>query len=41
MCRCVAIIIATAIKKDCNYRNNYGIRFHDGDLEHNLMKETK
>ena len=36
---CVAIIIAAAIKKDCSYRNNCGIRLHDGDLEHSLMKE--
>ena len=38
---CVAIIIAAAIKKDCSYRNNCGIRLHDGDLEHDLMKEKK
>ena len=37
----VAIIIAAAIKKDCNYRNNCGIRLHAGDLEHSLMKEKK
>ena len=36
---CVAIIIAAAIKKDCSYRNNCGIRLHAGDLEHSLMKE--
>ena len=36
---CVPIIIATAIKKDCSYRNNCDIWFHDGDLEHGLMKE--
>ena len=35
----VAIIIAAAIKKDCSYRNNCGIQLHDGDLEHDLMKE--
>ena len=34
---CVAIVIA--IKKDCSYKNNCGIRLHDGDLEHRLMKE--
>ena len=28
----VAIIIAAAIKKDCSYRNNRGIRLHAGDL---------
>ena len=28
-------------KKDCSYRNNCGIRLHDGDLEHSLMKEKK
>ena len=37
----VAIIIAAAIKKDCSYRNNCGIRLHAGDLEHSLMKEKK
>ena len=31
--------IAAAIKKDCSYRNNCGIQLHDGDLEHDLMKE--
>ena len=31
--------IAAAIKKDCSYRNKCGIRLHDGDLEHSLMKE--
>ena len=36
---CVAIIIAATIKEDCSYRNNCGIRLHDGDLEHSLMKE--
>ena len=36
-----AIIIAAAIKNDCSYRNNYGIRFHDGDLEDSLMKVKK
>ena len=35
----VAIIIAAAIKKDCSYRNNCVIRLHDGELDHNLMKE--
>ena len=30
---------AAAIKKDYSYRNNFGIRFHGGDLEHSLMKE--
>ena len=24
---------------DCSCRNNCGIRLHDGDLEHSLMKE--
>ena len=38
---CSSILIAAAIKKDCSYRNNYGIRTHDGDLEHSLMKEKK
>ena len=28
-------------KKDCCYRNNCGIRLHDGDLEHCLIKEKK
>ena len=37
----VAIIIAVAIKKDCSYRNNSGIRLHRADLEHSLMKEKK
>ena len=37
----VAIIIATAIKKDCTHSNNCGIQFHDGDLEHILMKQKK
>ena len=37
--QCVAILIAAAIKKDCSYRSNSGIRFHDGDLEHSLMKK--
>ena len=37
----VAIIIVAAIKKDCSYRNNCGIRWHAGDLEHSLMKEKK
>ena len=36
-----AIIIAAAIKNDCSYRNNYGIRLHDGDLEHSLLKVKK
>ena len=27
------------IKKDCSYRNNCGIRLHDGGLEHSLMKK--
>ena len=36
---CVAITIAAAIKKDCSYRSNCGIRLHAGDLEHSLMKE--
>ena len=34
----VATIIAV-FRKDCSYRNNFGIRLHDGDLEHNLTKE--
>ena len=38
---CVAIIIAAAIKKNCSYRNNCGIRLHAGDLEHSLKKEKK
>ena len=38
---CVAIIIAAAIKKNGSYRNNCGIRLHDGDLEHISMKEKK
>ena len=29
------------LKKDCSYRNNCGIRLHDGELKHNLMKEKK
>ena len=29
------------LKKDCCYRNNCGIRLHDGDLEHCLIKEKK
>ena len=37
----VAIIIAAAIKKDCSYRNNCGIRLHAGGLENSLMKEKK
>ena len=37
----VAIIIAGAIKKDCSYRSNCGIRLYAGDLEHSLMKEKK
>ena len=37
--RCVAIIKAAAIKKDCSYRNNCGIRLHDGDLEHSSWKK--
>ena len=28
-------------KKDCSYSSNCGIRLHDSDLEHNLMKEKK
>ena len=28
-------------KKDCNYRNNCGIRLHDADLEHSPMKKKK
>ena len=36
---CVTIIIAAAITKDCNYRNNCGFRLHAGDLEHSLLKE--
>ena len=36
---CVASIIAAAIKKDCSYRNNCGIRLHDGDLEHSSWKK--
>ena len=37
----VAIIITTAIKKDCTHSNNCGIQLHDGDLEHILMKQKK
>ena len=37
----IAIIIAAAIKKDSSYRNDCGIRLHDGDLEHSLMKQKK
>ena len=29
------------LKKDCNNRNNCGIRLHDADLECSLMKEKK
>ena len=36
---CIAIIIAALLKKDCSYRSNCGIRLHDADLKHNLMKE--
>ena len=35
------MIIAAAIKKDCSYRNNCGIRLHASDLEHSLTKEKK
>ena len=28
------------LKKDCSCRNKYGIRLHDGNLEHSLMKEN-
>ena len=28
-------------RKDCSYRKNCGIRLHDADLEHSLMKEKK
>ena len=28
-------------KKDRSNRNSSGIRLHDGDLEHDLMKEKK
>ena len=28
-------------EKACSYRNNCGIRLHDADLEHSLMKEKK
>ena len=39
---CIDIIIAGFfLKKDCSYRNNCGIRLHDTDLEHSLMKEKK
>ena len=38
---CVAIIIAADIKKDWCYRNNCGIRPHDGYLEHSLMKKNR
>ena len=33
--------IVAAIKKDCSYRNNYGIRLNDGDLEHSLVKDLR
>ena len=36
---CIAIIVVAAIKKDCSYISNCGIRLHAGDLEHSLMKE--
>ena len=26
-------------RKDCSYRNNCGIQWHDGDLEYSLMKQ--
>ena len=29
------------LKKDSSYRNKCGIRFHDGDLKHCLIKEKK
>ena len=35
------MIIATAIKKGCSYRNNRYHWLHGGDLEHSLMKEKK
>ena len=38
---CVAIIIAAAITKGCSYRNDCGIRLHDSDLEHSLIKKKK
>ena len=28
-------------EKACSYRNNCGIRLHDADLEHSLVKEKK
>ena len=37
----MAIIIAAFLKKDCSFRNNCGIRMHDADLEHALMKKKK
>ena len=37
----VAIMITAAIKKECSYRNNCGIRLHASDLEHSLTKEKK
>ena len=37
----VAIITAAGFKKDCSYINNFGIRSHDGNLEHSLIKEKK
>ena len=36
---CIAIIIAALTKKNCSYRNSCGIRLHDVDLEHSLMKK--
>ena len=38
MCSCYN---SCFFKKDFNYRNNRGVRLHDGDLEHSLMKEKK
>ena len=38
---CKPIIITAFLKKDCSYRNNGGIRLHDADVEHSLMKEKK
>ena len=37
----IPIIIDAAIKKDCSYRNNCGVRLHAADLEYSLMKEKK
>ena len=35
----MVIIIAAFLKKDCSYRNKYGIRLHDADLEQSHEKK--